>query len=150
MTKILHYSVYLLKKAMFTIITLFSPYRRTDVINVRFVRDEWGLWYVDLPTWKGPKANLLMVGGTELVLDKMLKWERTFGNRDAHAVHVVVSAKEGMVKNCHYFTLDEVCTYDGAFYEHSKGGRVWFCDVLKYVMGEFPETIYYRHDVKKK
>jgi hypothetical protein len=55
-----------------------------------------------------------------------------------------------MVKNCHYFTLDEVCAYDGAFYEHSKGGRVWFCDVLKYVMGEFPETIYYRHDVKKK
>jgi hypothetical protein len=146
MTNIVHSFIYLLKRGMFTIITLLSPFKHKEIIRVQFERDQDGFWYVVLPSWVGPKANLLMVGGTENILDGLLKDERRFGNKRAHVVNVEVTTKFNALAGAHALFLTEKCQYDGAYYLHSRSKkRVWFCDVLKYVMGEFPEVMYYRH-----
>ncbi len=146
MNNLVHSFIYLLKRGMFTIITLVSPFKRNKITRVQFEREADGLWYVLLPSWKGLKANLLMVGGTENILDAILKDERRFGFKHANVVTIEVTTTPDLLLRAHAFHLVEKCHWDGAYYLHTRSKKtVWFCDVLKYVMGEFPETMYYRH-----
>ena len=146
MNNLLHSFIYLLKRGMFTIISLISPFKRNKITRIQFEREDDGLWYVVLPSWKGPKANLLMVGGTEAVLDSILKDERRFGFKYANVVNIEVTTTPDLLKGAYEFRLVEKCQWDGAYYLHTRSKKqVWFCDVLKYVMGEFPKTMYYRH-----
>jgi len=146
MNNLVHSFIYLLKRGMFTIITLVSPFKRNKITRVQFEREADGLWYVLLPSWKGLKANLLMVGGTENILDAILKDERRFGFKHANVVTIEVTTTPDLLLRAHAFHLVEKCQWDGAYYLHTRSKKtVWFCDVLKYVMGGFPETMYYRH-----
>jgi hypothetical protein len=91
-----------------------------------------------------------MVGGTENILDAILKDERRFGFKHANVVTIEVTTTPDLLLRAHAFHLVEKCQWDGAYYLHTRSKKtVWFCDVLKYVMGEFPETMYYRHVIEQ-
>lgn len=116
---------------------------RKDILNLRFYRDTEG-WFVDLPSWPGPKAALAMVDGADIFLERL-------GNR-APEVRVQVSMTE-KPETEGWFTLNYVAPHvlnDGAYYRTLKYGRahdMWLCGVTEFVLGRMPSTIYVRKSI---
>ena len=57
MTNIVHSFIYLLKRGMFTIITLLSPFKRKEIIRVQFERDRDGFGTLSFPLGSGQKPT---------------------------------------------------------------------------------------------
>lgn len=103
--------------------------------NFNFYKETDSRWYIDLPSWEGPKADLEMVLGADTLLDLVSQGESP--------INVTISLTE----------------FDGAYKltflrEDSGGGwylvsgnlvtpyEAWLCKVTKFVFGELPEEIY--------
>jgi len=115
-----------------------------------------GNWYVDLPEWKGSKAQLRMIDGADALLDMM-------DVRNKGEVTIIFSEKKFEKAGCLLlveinkgmkifpkiklfsnkdFGADYILTeYEGV---EVMGFKVWLCNVMKFVFGEFPLEIYFR------
>jgi hypothetical protein len=89
-------------------------------------------WYIDLPDFPGPKAELEMVFGADKMLDILAQDKKT--------VNVFLDIKP--------FDHDFELIYDR---EEAEGGwydlkgqdfEVWLCSVTLYVFGKFPQNLY--------
>lgn len=106
----------------------------------RFYKDIDKKWYVDLPEWTGPKADLEMVIGADLMLE--------FMSQGTGEVLLNTSEDEFDGSDKIDFIRESTELENGSFYklENYKGVKVdqemWLCDVIKFVYGYFPETIY--------
>lgn len=97
-------------------------------------------WYVDLPSWTGPKSDLLMIGGADTMLD-------IISNNGAE---VTVFISEKKFDGATELTFKSFATDigEGAYYllETYEGNTlnmsVFLCDVTKFVFGKFPEKLF--------
>ena len=100
----------------------------------KFVK-EYNKWYVVLPEWEGPKADLEMVLGADTMLDIIAQGE--------HEVTVVISTKPFDGSN---FTLTYLREESEGGWYHLKGQfhefELWLCKVTKFVFGDMPEKLY--------
>lgn len=104
----------------------------------KFEKNKKGEWYVVLPEWKGPKADLQMVMGADVMLDYM--------SNNGDEIELTLST--------HYFEgadrLDRLhnkvssgCDYSLTIFEGVEiNTEMWLCDVTKFVFGEFPKYIF--------
>lgn len=116
---------------------------RKDTYNVSFTKEEDGCWYVDFPGWPLSHHNLMMVAGADTMLDVL--------NDGSNHVKLFVSMKpiDGIKLN----RLDSSLT-GGAHYEVDKDSKdkikeftektIWLCPVTLTVLGQYPETMYYK------
>ena len=108
----------------------------------RFYKENTGEWYVDLPEYPGPKADLQMVAGADTFLDKLAN--------KSNIVSLTVSEEpfEGseqlkLVKECTPeigggdYILE---TYKGEEINH----QIWLCEVMRYLYGKMPRDIYFK------
>lgn len=111
-------------------------------INVSFMKVS-GSWYCDIKGW--PERffpNSLMVGDASRLIQLMSD------GKDYVTFDVVPSRKEkiddGMVK----LTLTSSSVTGGGYYETEVGDvnlpTVWLCPVTLFVLGRYPEYIYFR------
>jgi len=106
----------------------------------RFYKESTNRWYVDLPEWNGPKADLEMIDGADSMLEYMAE--------GSGEVRAIMSTQK--VDNVYHliFIREPPEIGEGAQYllEEYLGLtiylRVWLCDVTKFVFGEFPENIW--------
>ena len=121
----------------------------------RFYKEN-GMWYIDLPQFLeqglGTKANLLMVAGSDTLLDKLSN------NGTSIRLKIETERFDGYDVKMHYVeqglpqeTLDEVghapVEY-GAYYVAAElfgnqcKHQLWLCPVTEYVLGSYPSRIY--------
>lgn len=107
-------------------------------VTKRFYKEESNKWYIDLPEWieQGlDKADLEMVMGADELLDVL--------SNNTNAVIITFSDKpyDGFKMVLSKLEEDEYgATYSvDSFYDPIS---VWLCPVTKFVMSEYPDTIY--------
>lgn len=111
----------------------------------RFYKDSQG-WFIDLPSFPGPKAALAMVAGADTFLDLLAQGEsevililsttKIEGYEELHRtlIHGLNISDRGL-GGADYL----IKTYKGQEYNHP----MWLCPVTMYVFGKYPETIYF-------
>lgn len=108
--------------------------------RLKFEKESTGEWYVDLPEWEGPRADLQMVAGADAWLDIMCQGEW----------HVWVTVSDEPFDGADQLELVNSSLPEGATYWlRSYLGldyfiEMWLCDVTKFVFGGFPSVIYFR------
>jgi hypothetical protein len=140
------------------ILDVFKSNEQTTDVTKRFYKED-GTWYIDLPEFLeqgfGTKANLMMVGGADTLLDKLSNngTEATirFSNRlfrsnmeDIVLTRTDLGYDEAYLKEVGHAPVD-----DGAYYSVKSNNRnllnhkLWLCPVTKYVFdGYYPPVIY--------
>ena len=118
-------------------------------MELTFVKEK-GRWYVDLPTFiesgAGTKADLEMVLGADNLCEVLAKGE--------NQLTVTISATP--FKGADFFIKKknngrkEGCDYE-AYHNQNFIFTIWLCPVLLYVLGTYPNTIYFKkHEAKQK
>ena len=106
---------------------------------LKFNKESNGKGYIDLPKWKGKKSALQMVCGADKILDII--------SNHSNSVEIFI----------HYENFDGAsllkkkrnCWFNGADYTIEKyknnniNLKVWLRNVTKYVLGFFPDEIYF-------
>lgn len=117
--------------------------KKEQVYQLAFVKEDNGGWYIDLPEWTGPHANLAMVAGSDDLLDHLLNT----GNR----VEIeVVKSDIPLDDMCGYFCckqIDMTLTGGATYTVHGVQGfdrTIWICPVTLFVLGEYPKYLYVR------
>lgn len=113
-------------------------------MRLLFYKTDENRWYVDLPEWKGSKADLEMVAGADVMLEYLSEGKR----------NVWLYVSEYCIEFSHNIKLIKEADDlgGGAYYlmPTFKGSaidlKIWLCDVTKYVFGYFPENIYLWQD----
>lgn len=95
-------------------------------------------WYIDLPNWTGSKSALQMVSGADTLLDVMSDGNERVSvfvsNEDFDGASVLKK-----VRKCWFNGSDYILEN----YEKLNNHDVWLCNVTKYVLGYFPDEIYF-------
>lgn len=94
-------------------------------------------WYVKIDNYEGPKSDLLMVAGTDKILDDLAE-----GNDK-----ILFKVSDQPMKDSYMVKKFLDLGPGGAWYRTMnplKKRNVWFCKVLKYVMGVYPKEIYFQ------
>ena len=118
-------------------------------MDLTFVKEE-GRWYVDLPafieTGAGTKDDLEMVAGADKLCDELSDG----GNR----LTVTISTSPFKGADFSIQRMNNGRTEGRDYDAYHKGHfifTIWLCPVLLYVMGRYPEIVYFKkHESKKK
>ncbi|WP_051360039.1 DUF6717 family protein [Adhaeribacter aquaticus] len=108
-----------------------------DPILFSFYKEPHGTWYIDLPSYPGPKGNLAMVAGADDMLDFLAKGK----------ARVKVEMSEKPFPGA--LAMERTKLADpggGAYYKPINHAiqSVWLCDVTLFALGKFPDKIYFR------
>ncbi len=100
-------------------------------------------WYIDLPEWQGPRANLEMVAGADTMLQVFAKGKErvnvTFTNFETHEISPDLLLKHIGGGTYTVTRLNE--KYPDA------PDRMWLCGVTKFVFkSDYPEIISVKHN----
>jgi hypothetical protein len=109
----------------------------------KFIKEETGRWYIDLPEWTGQKADLEMVAGADTMLD--------YVGGGAKEVSLILAKEpfEGSapLKLIHDYSKESggggiylLENYEGKMLNQ----EMWLCEVTEYVFGKLPEWIYFK------
>lgn len=105
-------------------------------MKAKFLKDEMGKWYIDLPEYIGPKEDLEMVCGADTLLDIM--------SDGSNEVNTEIS--ETPFNNFKYCLTKKNDTPEigGALYYISTlYFEIWLCDVTRFVFnGILPNIIW--------
>jgi len=105
----------------------------------KFNKEAQNRWYIELPEWTGSKSELEMVFGADTLLNFLAEGKK----------EVVLNTSKEYFNNSDCMQLTEICPTDGAYYQidfclgKKLNMEVWLCDVTKFVLGDFPEKIYF-------
>ena len=109
--------------------------------DLNFYKDPDNKWYVDLPDWKGSKADLQMVMGADTMLDIMSE-----GNNSI-SIHFDLNLYEGadqlICKEVHSADFSGATYILKTYRGIELNLEMWLCDVTKFVFGYFPKIIYF-------
>ncbi|QNE39004.1 hypothetical protein F1C16_05260 [Hymenobacter sp. NBH84] len=105
--------------------------------EIKFVEDNRGDWYADLPDYPGPKADCEMVFGADSMLLMLAEGKDN--------VTLAISDIEDEIPNAvELKLLREGGSEGGGYYYFAEGEiEIWLCDVTKFVMGYIPSIIYF-------
>jgi hypothetical protein len=109
----------------------------------RFYRDPTSdNWYIDLPSYPGPVADLQMVMGADVLLGILAnnyfnEVDVTFAADPFEGADTLTLTRLGDDEGGAYYTCNSIM---GLPYDFP----VWLCDVTLHVFGNFPPTIYFR------
>lgn len=126
-----------------------SKNKITGQIDLAFVKEK-GRWYVDLPEFiksgEGTKEDLEMVLGADRLCDVLADGESRV------EVTISTSAFTGADFSIKGMNNGRI---EGRDYEAYKQDEflftIWLCPVLHYVMGDYPDTIFFKkHEPKQK
>jgi len=112
-----------------------------SIKSYTFYQDPDTRWYVDLPEWTGPKADLEMIMGADIMLNYMSEGSG----------RVTLSITEEKIDGYNVLSLiKETPEYDGGglykldFYQGIQIGlEVWLCEVVRFVYGHIPKELYF-------
>lgn len=95
-------------------------------------------WYIDLPKWQGPRANLEMVAGADTMLEVFANGQErvnvTFTNYEAHDI-------EADLLLTHISGGTYTVTRMNENYSEAPE-RMWLCGVTKFVFdSDYPDAI---------
>jgi hypothetical protein len=101
--------------------------------KITFVKEEDHRWFVVLPEWEGDKDDLEMILGADTMLDVLAD-----GNT---IVDLLISDEPFNHKFELKFVREDL---GGSFYQVGEpvSMEIWLCEIVKFVFGEFPKTIY--------
>jgi hypothetical protein len=114
---------------------------------------EGGLWYIDLPEFLnaglGTKANLLMVEGSDILLDILSKNKEEVtllfsSEKFSQATHKAKRIQSGLNQEL-LNSIGHAPVNYGMYYqlEHPFVHKFWLCPVTEYVFnGQYPEHIH--------
>lgn len=116
------------------IITLFKK-----SLKVRF-KKICGAWYCDIPGW--PKkyfSNTLMVGEAAQLIDKCAWYDadsiefcvKFGGNEDFPDYYKLMKESSSISRGAYYYLSDKL-------------SNIWLCPVTLFVLGQYPENIYFK------
>jgi hypothetical protein len=112
----------------------------------KFYKEADSRWYVDLPEWEGPKADLEMVAGADSFLEILAEGE---GKVDV-ILSVTPFAGADTLTMSRLGRIEGWELGSGAWYDLNQyksisfdGLEMWLCDVTKFVFGDFPKEIYF-------
>jgi hypothetical protein len=122
---------------------------KRQIYLLEFRKEANGEWYVNLPSYKGDKADLQMVAGADTLLDLLAD--------EKDIIYLKVSNKRFKKSLATLIKSDKI-SESGAFYtvENMKLSlfmkviwtpdptEIWLCDVLAYVFKSFPKKIYFK------
>lgn len=97
-------------------------------------------WYIDLPSWEGPKDDLEMVMGADTLLDIISQ------DKNSVRIHILEEPMEGWNYRLDYLRDDS----GGAYYMINHNTNLitpfecWLCKVTSFVFGYLPKTIYFK------
>jgi len=108
----------------------------------KFLKETTGRWYIDLPEWTGPKAELEMVEGADTMLDHVAEGSD----------HVDLFMSETPFDNATAITLTKDLTGDigggmyllGTYNYVTLNQEMWLCGVTNFVFGHLPPVIYFK------
>jgi hypothetical protein len=107
---------------------------------LRFYKEKSKKWYADIPEWTGRKSALQMIAGADKLLDLIAKGRN----------EVFLHYSENKIKDSDVLNFKRKCWFNGADYKLNNlvgqevDLKVWLCNVTKFVMGDFPKTIYFK------
>lgn len=120
---------------------------RTD----RFYKED-GIWYIDLPQFLeaglGSKANLMMVAGADVMLDKLSDNKDEVTLRYSNQIfggHQEIIRRTSLGHDEDYLKSVGHAPVDGGAYYHAMymNQPLWLCPVTKYVFeGYYPLIVY--------
>lgn len=106
----------------------------------RFYIGKNGWWFVDLPDYPGPQADLQMVAGADTFLAKISRPAREVTLKVSEASFEraeVLKLDKGYNEEHGDYILEE---YQGETINH----KMWLCPVITYIFGKLPEVIYFK------
>jgi len=108
--------------------------------DITFYKDFDTRWYVDLPDWKGIKADLEMVMGADTMLEYMSEGEgkvrTSITLEELPGYNKLTLIEETPDVGGGYYLLEHYCG-------HNINLKMWLCDVTRYVFnGQLPKEIY--------
>lgn len=111
--------------------------------SYKFIKEDTGRWYIDLPDYQGPKADLEMVEGADKMLDyvgegnsevELILSEQPFdGSTQIELIHDYSKQSGGGG----IYKLD---TYNGVKLNQD----MWLCEVTEFVFGKLPPFIFFK------
>ena len=119
-----------------------ARFKKEQVYQLAFVKEDDGGWYIDLPEWKGAHSNLAMVVGADDLLEYLLK-------SDNRVEVEVVKSDVSLDDMGDYFCCKQIdISVFGATYRvcgvEGFDRTIWICPVTLFVLGEYPKFIYIR------
>ena len=110
------------------------------ILNIRFYKEQTGKWYVDLPTYPGPKADLQMVAGADTFLSK-ISGSSTVCTLIASDTNFEGAETLELITGYNQEHGDYVLkSYKNELINH----KMWLCPVITYVFGRLPELIFFK------
>jgi len=113
-------------------------------------RKETDTWYIDLPQWHGPKANLAMVAGADTMLDNLSGFT-DICKMKISSESIPSFETDGFITKTNEPTGFWKSLFRGSLYgQYYKAsglytGLIWLCPVTKFVCeGRYPKTIHYK------
>jgi hypothetical protein len=92
-------------------------------------------WYVELPSYPGPKEDLEMVAGADTLLDTL--------SNNGESITLEISESEINDSIKAVLLREALELNNGAIYT-CLDSEIWLCDVMKFVFGYFPIVIYFK------
>lgn len=112
--------------------------------DIKFNKEDDGLWYVDYPNWPFSHHNLQMVAGA----DDLCEFLSNGKNYAKVSVEPENTEREGAQD---YIRLERTSyhTTRGAFYDvYNLDGfnkNIWLCPVTLFVLGRYPKYMYVKN-----
>lgn len=112
--------------------------------HYRFYKDEYG-WFADIPEWLGDQWELQMVAGADKFLDILSQGQSevflTLSSELFNGAEILKFQELGRLEG---FEFGEGAWYFLENYENTSYNlKMWLCNVLKFVFGNFPKNIYF-------
>lgn len=109
--------------------------------DLLFKKESSGRWFIDYPEWDGDKSDLEMVYGADIFLEVL--------SEGLDFVRMIISDEKFEGSDVLIFVRNSDELENGAFYflDSYLGQKfdleMWLCDVTIFVLGTFPEKIYF-------
>ena len=108
-------------------------------MKIRFYREDTR-WYADIPSYieeGGNQADLEMVLGADIWLDILSQ----YGNEITLEISTEEQEDWDFIE---YQKQNEFDDMEGVYQDHKSGHLMWLCKVTIWLLGNYPDKIYYR------
>ena len=114
-------------------------YPKCKTMKIRFYREDTR-WYADIPSYieeGGNQADLEMVLGADIWLDILSQY--------GTEITLEISTEEQEDWDfIEYQKQNEFDDMEGVYQDHKSGHLMWLCKITIWLLGNYPDKIYYR------